>query len=45
MFELYDTFTNTQKNTFADICNKTSGQRAGQDLWEGGGDGAGEGGR
>jgi hypothetical protein len=22
MFELYDTFTNTQKNTFADICNK-----------------------
>ena len=22
MFELYDTFTNTQKNTIADICNK-----------------------
>ena len=22
MFELYDTFTQTQKNTFADICNK-----------------------
>ncbi len=22
MFEIYDTFTNTQKNTFADICNK-----------------------
>ena len=26
-------------------CLLTSGQRAGQDLWEGGGDGAGEGGR
>ena len=22
MLELYETFTNTQKNTFADICNK-----------------------
>ena len=22
MFDLYNTFTNTQKNTFADICNK-----------------------